>query len=196
MAAKDGFEIVLNNGIRYLVVAGVGKLMMFIGRILIAIGTTLAFYCLITFVPEIKANIIEPLYLLLVLLLLFSDRLHHRVRSGSSLHGSVQFGSRHHFGLLHRRRDEPGSQGRQGGALRPQRAQRPPSSRRLIQLLTLIINILNKLLFILYLFYNNNRSHTYIIMRNSFNILCVLILTVYVSNQKCFNNSDIKYDLA
>lgn len=66
MAAKDGFEMVLNNGIRYLVVAGVGKLMMFIGRILIAVGTTLAFYCLITFVTSIKANIIEPLYLLLV----------------------------------------------------------------------------------------------------------------------------------
>jgi len=57
-AAKDGFEIVLNNGIRYLVVAGVGKLMMFVGRILIAAGTTLAFYALITFVTSIKSNII------------------------------------------------------------------------------------------------------------------------------------------
>lgn len=65
-AAKDGFEIVLNNGIRYLVVAGVGKLMMFIGRLLISAGATLAFYCLITFVASIKAGILEPLYLLLV----------------------------------------------------------------------------------------------------------------------------------
>jgi hypothetical protein len=41
-----------------MVVAGIGKLMMFIGRILIAVGTTLAFYCLITFVPSIKENIL------------------------------------------------------------------------------------------------------------------------------------------
>jgi hypothetical protein len=68
MAAWDGFQAVLNNGVRYLVVAGVGKLMMFIGRILIAVGTTAAFYCLITFVTSIKSNIIEPLYLLAVLI--------------------------------------------------------------------------------------------------------------------------------
>lgn len=71
MAAYDGFTIVLSNGIRYLVVAGVGKLMMFIGRILIAVATTAAFYCLITFVAEIKSGIIEPLYLLAVPVLLF-----------------------------------------------------------------------------------------------------------------------------
>lgn len=69
-AAKDGFEIVLNNGIRYLVVAGIGKLMMLIGRILIAVGTTLAFYCLITFVPSIKSGIMEPLYLLLIVFII------------------------------------------------------------------------------------------------------------------------------
>jgi fucose permease len=70
MAAKDGFLIVLNNGIRYLVVAGVGKLMMFIGRILIAAGTTLAFYCLITFVTSIKSNIMEPIYLLVIVFII------------------------------------------------------------------------------------------------------------------------------
>lgn len=53
-----------------MVVAGVGKLMMFIGRILIAVGTTLAFYCLITFVPSIKSGIIEPLYLLLIVFII------------------------------------------------------------------------------------------------------------------------------
>ena len=66
MAAKDGFEIVWSNGMRYLIVAGVGGLMMFLGRILIAVGTTLAFYCLITFVTSIKDNILEPIYLLVV----------------------------------------------------------------------------------------------------------------------------------
>jgi hypothetical protein len=67
MASWDGFQAVLNNGLRYMVVAGVGKLMMLIGQILIAVGTTAAFYCLITFVSSIKSNIIEPLYLLAVL---------------------------------------------------------------------------------------------------------------------------------
>lgn len=65
-AAKDGFEIVLSNGVRYLVVAGVGALMVFIGKVLIAVGTTALFYCLITFVTSIKSGILEPLYLLLV----------------------------------------------------------------------------------------------------------------------------------
>lgn len=50
MAAKDGFEIVWSNGMRYLIVAGVGGIMMFIGRIMIAAGTTAGFYVLITFV--------------------------------------------------------------------------------------------------------------------------------------------------
>lgn len=92
MAAYDGFQIVLNNGIRYLVVAGVGKLMMFIGRILIAVGTTLGFYCLITFVPSIKSNIIEPLYLLLVRIVLFLDCLHYLIRYCCPVHGCLQFG--------------------------------------------------------------------------------------------------------
>lgn len=48
-------------------VAGIGKLMMFIGRILIAVGTTFAFYCLITFASSIKRGIMEPLYLLLII---------------------------------------------------------------------------------------------------------------------------------
>lgn len=70
MAAWDGFQAILNNGLRYMVVAGVGKLMMLIGQILIAVGTTAAFYCLITFVSSIKSNIIEPLYLLAIIFIL------------------------------------------------------------------------------------------------------------------------------
>ena len=71
MAAKDGFEIVWSNGMRYLVVAGVGGIMMFIGRIVIAAGTTAAFYAMISFVPSIRETIIEPIYLLVVLILSF-----------------------------------------------------------------------------------------------------------------------------
>lgn len=70
MAAFDGFQAVINNGMRYLVVAGVGKLMMFLGRLLIAAGSTLAFYCLITFVTSIKATVIEPLYLLVIVFII------------------------------------------------------------------------------------------------------------------------------
>ena len=54
MAAKDGFETVWSNGMRYLIVAGVGEIMMFIGKLMISAGTTAAFYCLITFVSTIK----------------------------------------------------------------------------------------------------------------------------------------------
>ena len=140
MAAFDGFQIVLSNGIRYLVVAGVGKLMMFLGRILIAVGTTAAFYCLITFVTTIKAGIIEPLYLLAVLVSLFSDRLHHRLPHRRALHVGVQLGCRHHSGLLHRRLDEPGSQGLQG-ALRTQRTQRASAQRMINNKLYLLLSI-------------------------------------------------------
>ena len=66
MAAKDGFETVWSNGMRYLIVAGVGDMMMFIGKLMIAAGATALFYCLITFVTSIKENIIEPIYLLVV----------------------------------------------------------------------------------------------------------------------------------
>ena len=67
MAASDGFSIVWSNGMRFLIVAGVGEIMMFIGKIMIAAGTTACFYLLITFVESIKNNIIEPLYMLLVI---------------------------------------------------------------------------------------------------------------------------------
>ena len=50
MAAKDGFETVWSNGMRYLIVAGVGEIIMFVGKVLISVGATAAFYILITFV--------------------------------------------------------------------------------------------------------------------------------------------------
>lgn len=69
-AAKDGFDIVWGNGMRYLIVAGVGGIIMFIGRILIATGTMLAFYALISFVPSIKEGIMEPIYLLVIVFII------------------------------------------------------------------------------------------------------------------------------
>lgn len=66
MAAYDGFQVVWGNGLRYLVVAGVGEIIMFVGKVMIALGSAGCFYVLITFVPSIKENIVEPLYMLLV----------------------------------------------------------------------------------------------------------------------------------
>lgn len=110
MAAWDGFQAVLNNGLRYMVVAGVGKLMMLIGQILIAVATTAAFYCLITFVSSIKSNIIEPLYLLAVLLFLYLDCLHHLRSYWSLLYVSIRFSSRYYPCLLHCRLNESSCQ--------------------------------------------------------------------------------------
>lgn len=65
-AAKDGFDAVWSNGARYLIVAGVGEIMMFFGKLMIAAGTTGCFYLLITFVPSIEEKVVEPIYLLVV----------------------------------------------------------------------------------------------------------------------------------
>lgn len=85
-AAKDGFDIVWSNGMRYLVVAGVGAIIMFIGRITIAAGTTGVFYALITFVASIKANILEPIYLLVVIIFPNIDCIHYRFRNRHSVY--------------------------------------------------------------------------------------------------------------
>ena len=70
MAAKDGFEIVWANGIRYMVVGGIGEIIMFIGKLLIVLATTCLFYIMITFIPEVKASILEPILMLAVNILL------------------------------------------------------------------------------------------------------------------------------
>jgi hypothetical protein len=71
-AAKDGFEIVWANAMRYAVVGGIGSVIMFLGRLIIATLTALAFYCLITFVTSVRNNYLQPLYQIIVVLLLFS----------------------------------------------------------------------------------------------------------------------------
>ena len=91
MAAKDGFETVWNNGMRYLVVAGVGDVMMFVGKLMIASGTTAAFYCLITFVTSIKQNIIEPIYLLVVNIPFIIDYIHCKLCNCCLVHEYLQY---------------------------------------------------------------------------------------------------------
>ncbi len=61
-----------SNPARYAIVGGVGQIMMVLGELMIASGTTFAFYCVITYVSSIKSNVLEPIYLLIVTTLLFS----------------------------------------------------------------------------------------------------------------------------
>ena len=117
MAAKDGFETVWSNGMRYLIVAGVGDIMMFIGKLMIAAGSTALFYCLITFVTTIKENIVEPIYLLVVIMLIAIDRFHHLLLHRFTVHERVQYRHGHHPGLFHRGRDESGGSRRKEGTI-------------------------------------------------------------------------------
>lgn len=66
MAAYDGFDLAWSNMLRYSVVSGVGEIIMFLGKILITAGTTLAFYCLITYVQSIAKTVLVPILLLVV----------------------------------------------------------------------------------------------------------------------------------
>ncbi len=69
-AAKDGFEMVWSNGIRYTIVAGIGEILMFMGKLCIAGLTTGAFYCLITYYPAAKINVLQPIYLLIIVFII------------------------------------------------------------------------------------------------------------------------------
>lgn len=70
-SAKNGFEMAWSNPMRFAVVNGVGEIIMFLGKLMIAAGTTFAFYCAITYISSIKSNILQPIYLLLVTVLSF-----------------------------------------------------------------------------------------------------------------------------
>ena len=43
MAAKDGFEFVWSNPLRYTVIGGIGEVFMFLGKLMIASSTIAAF---------------------------------------------------------------------------------------------------------------------------------------------------------
>ena len=69
-ASKDGFEIVWSNPVRYAVVGGVGEVIMFMGKILIACSTTALVYVYITY--NSATRVMSPLLFLLVIAGLFS----------------------------------------------------------------------------------------------------------------------------
>ena len=70
MASKDGFEIIWSNPLRFAIVGGVGSVIMFIGKILIASATTAVMWAV--FMYSGWGTITSPLLPLLVIYFLFS----------------------------------------------------------------------------------------------------------------------------
>ena len=68
-ASWDGISAILSNPLRYGIVSGVGSILMFITQLLISAGATAMFYVLITFVDSIRNNILEPIFLLVIVFL-------------------------------------------------------------------------------------------------------------------------------
>lgn len=64
MASKDGFEIIWSNPLRFAVVGGVGSIIMFIGKLLIASATTAIMWAVFNYSGW--GTLISPLLPLLV----------------------------------------------------------------------------------------------------------------------------------
>ena len=71
-AAKDGFEIAWSNPLRYAVVGGIGAVIMFLGKLMIAALTAFLFYLFITYVQSVAEQYAEPILQVAVLISLFS----------------------------------------------------------------------------------------------------------------------------
>lgn len=61
-AAKDGFELAWSNALRYAIVGGVGGIIMFLGKLMIAALSAGGFYILITYVDSIRSGYLQPFY--------------------------------------------------------------------------------------------------------------------------------------
>lgn len=62
--------MVFSNVLRYAIVSGVGSILMFIGKLLIAVGTTGCFYLLILYYPAARVNVLQPIYLLILVFIM------------------------------------------------------------------------------------------------------------------------------
>ena len=71
-AAKDGFELAWSNPLRFAIVGGIGSVIMFLGKIMIAISTAFIFYLFITYVQSVRDGYAEPMLQVVVLTHLFS----------------------------------------------------------------------------------------------------------------------------
>lgn len=67
MAAKDAFELVWSNPLRYAVVNGIGEIIMFLGKLMIASAAVAAFYAFITFYSKAASAIEQPIAMLIVI---------------------------------------------------------------------------------------------------------------------------------
>ena len=68
-AAKDGFELAWSNAVRFAVVGGVGTVIMFIGKIMIAAGSAVCFFLLITYTSA-RDSYLQPFYQVLLLFII------------------------------------------------------------------------------------------------------------------------------
>jgi choline transporter-like protein 2/4/5 len=98
MAAKDGFELVWSNPIRYAVVGGIGEVIMFLGKLMIAGGTTAAMYAYLTYG---KSVVLGKLLFLLVKFINNTARIHLFICRGSGLHDRILDGYGHATSLLY-----------------------------------------------------------------------------------------------
>lgn len=60
-AAKDGFMLAWSNPMRYAIVGGIGMIIMFLGKLLIACLTAFIFYLIITYISSIQSKYSEPI---------------------------------------------------------------------------------------------------------------------------------------
>ena len=65
-SSADALALISANPVRYNAVGVVGYILAIVGKLTISALTTFLFYMFITFVISVKANIIEPIYLVIM----------------------------------------------------------------------------------------------------------------------------------
>ena len=68
-AAKDGFDLAWSNVVRFAVVGGVGSVIMFIGKIMIASGAAVCFHLMITYTSA-KDSYLQPFYQVILIFII------------------------------------------------------------------------------------------------------------------------------
>lgn len=89
-AAKDGFELVWSNPIRFAIVGGIGAVIMFLGKLLIACLTAFIFYLFITYVSSIRSGYTEPLLQVAVTLILILVSRSYGISDRHALHEYIR----------------------------------------------------------------------------------------------------------
>ena len=65
-ASSDALSLIASNPARYSAIGIVGYILAIVGKLTISALTTFLFYIFITFVSSVKANIQEPIYMLIL----------------------------------------------------------------------------------------------------------------------------------